>query len=578
MVATLVKLRWRLTLNALRRNVWAIVGSLFGLIYGLGLLAVALAGSVGLSLADPVVAGALLGGLGALLVAGWMLVPLLLTGVDATLDPRAMAAWIAPSRRLAVGLGVAGAAGVPGIVTGLVLLLPALTWGLGGQLAAALAALVMAPVALATCVLASRVVVIGAGVSRSRRGRELAAVVGFAVVMVAAFLPSVLGRLLDSDGAQVDAVVGGLEAACRIAGLTPLGWTLAAPGYLATGRTGLALALMVGAIAVVVLLALAWERVVGRVMTQPETGGAGRVRAYQAGRRGRVRRAGQAPAGTGDDAAARAGLDPLPWHRRLSRLMPSPAAAVAARCLRYWWRDPRYLISIPAMIMVPLFIVVVPVLMGPDADGDAVPRSVLLAAGPAMAMMYAVTLANDLAYDSTGLWQHLAAGVRGWHDRLGRVVAAWLWQAPVMAVVTVVSVWYAGQWGLLPALVGLDAALLGLTAGWGSVLSPLLPYEVQTPDESPLKSRTSGMAFVGSLATFAGVAVVALLAAPLIGGVVAVGVTGAWGWGWLVLLGGLAWGGGAAALGCWWGGRLLDGRGVRVLATIRSWPGHESTR
>lgn len=576
MVATLVALRWRLTLNALRRNVWALIGSLFGLLYGLGLLAMALAGSVGLSLADPALTAAVLGGLGALLVAGWMLVPLLLTGVDATLDPRAMAAWIAPSRAVAVGLAAAGAAGVPGIVTGIVLLAPALTWALGGQVLAALAALVMAPLALATCVLASRVVVIGAGISRSRRGREVVAVVGFAVVMVAALLPSVLGRLLESDGAQVDAVVGGLESAGRIAGLTPLGWTLAAPGYLATGRTALGLALMVGAVVLVALLALLWQRVVARVMTQPQGAGGGKVRAY--GAAGGLRRLAGGQGRLGDDAAARAGLDPLPWHRRLSRLLPSPAAAVAARCLSYWRRDPRYLISIPAMIMVPLVVVVAPVLMGPDADGDVMPRGVLLAAGPAMAMMYSVTLANDLAYDSTALWQHVAAGVRGWHDRLGRVVAAWMWQAPVMAAVTVASVWYLGRWGLLPALAGLDLALLGLTAGWGSVLSPVLPYEVQTPDESPLKSRTSGMAFVGSLATFAGVAVVALLAAPVIGGVVAVGVTGAWGWGWLVLLGGLAWGGGAAALGCWWGGRLLDGRGVRVLATIRSWPGHESTR
>ena len=31
MVATLVKLKWRLTLNALTKNVWAIIGTVFGL-------------------------------------------------------------------------------------------------------------------------------------------------------------------------------------------------------------------------------------------------------------------------------------------------------------------------------------------------------------------------------------------------------------------------------------------------------------------------------------------------------------------------------------------------------------------
>ena len=36
MVATLVKLKWRLTLNALTKNVWAIIGTVFGALYGIG--------------------------------------------------------------------------------------------------------------------------------------------------------------------------------------------------------------------------------------------------------------------------------------------------------------------------------------------------------------------------------------------------------------------------------------------------------------------------------------------------------------------------------------------------------------
>ena len=36
MVATLVKLKWRLTLNALTKNIWAIIGTVFGALYGIG--------------------------------------------------------------------------------------------------------------------------------------------------------------------------------------------------------------------------------------------------------------------------------------------------------------------------------------------------------------------------------------------------------------------------------------------------------------------------------------------------------------------------------------------------------------
>ena len=115
MVATLVKLKWRLTLNALTKNTWAIIGTVLGALYGLGTLGMVLTGAVGLGLqAAPEDIMLVLGSLGALLVAGWAVVPLLVTGVDSTLDPRAMAAWTAPSRGLALGLLAAGALGIPG--------------------------------------------------------------------------------------------------------------------------------------------------------------------------------------------------------------------------------------------------------------------------------------------------------------------------------------------------------------------------------------------------------------------------------------------------------------------------------
>ena len=52
-------------------------------------------------------------------------------------------------------------------------------------------------------------------------------------------------------------------------------------------------------------------------------------------------------------------------------------------------------------------------------------------------------------------------------------------------------------------------------------------------------------------------------------------VTGAWGWGWLLLVLAVAWGAALIGAGIVLGGRALDDRAVRILATIRSWPGHE---
>ena len=69
MVATLVKLKWRLTLNALTKNVWAIIGTVFGALYGIGALVMVLVGAVGLGLkAAPDVIGPVLGALGLSLI------------------------------------------------------------------------------------------------------------------------------------------------------------------------------------------------------------------------------------------------------------------------------------------------------------------------------------------------------------------------------------------------------------------------------------------------------------------------------------------------------------------------------
>ena len=116
MVATLIRLRWRLTFNALRRSVWIMVAAVIGAAWAAGAIITMVAAAVAFGLHESTaVAATAIGGLGALTVLGWALVPLLLTGVDSTLDPRALAVWIAPSRSLACGLAVAGAAGIPGI-------------------------------------------------------------------------------------------------------------------------------------------------------------------------------------------------------------------------------------------------------------------------------------------------------------------------------------------------------------------------------------------------------------------------------------------------------------------------------
>lgn len=580
MVATLVRLRWRLTLNSLRANVWALIGTVVGALYGLGLLLALVAGAIGLGGLGADAAAPVLAAAGALTVLGWALVPLMLTGVDSTLDPRAMAAWTAPSRPLAIGLAVAAATGVPGVITGAGLLLPVLVWAVAGQWGAALLALALAPAALATCVLLSRVVVIGAGVSTSRRGRDRAGVTAVLAILLVSLAPALLnlGTRLDS-GVDLE----GLRTAARVAGLTPFGWALAAPGHLARGEAAAAIGLSAAALALPAALAPVWERVVGRVMTGPARSSA-RSRAYDGAAQEGGAQAGGAQAGA---AGAAAGVSRvLPWHRRLEGIMPSPAAAVAARCLRYWRADPRYLVQAISLAITPVLLAVM-IALGRTSIVDAGETAslapgrapaVLLAAPVLTALLSGWGLHNDLAFDSTALWTQVSASVRGRDDRLGRIVAAALWQTPVIAVLALGGGAWTGLWRALPAVGGLSAALYGCALAWSSLTGVLLPYEVNAPGDSPMKSRTSGTVLIAVLVQMVGMGVIGLAAAPVIAGFAVMALAGAWGWGWPFLAAGVLWGAGATWAGIAVGGRLLDSRGVRILTAIRSWPGHEEAR
>ena len=570
MVATLVKLKWRLTLNALTKNVWAIIGTVFGALYGLGALGLMLAGAVGLGLkADPDVIMLVLGSLGALLVVGWAMVPLLVTGVDSTLDPRAMAAWAAPSRRLALGLLAAGALGIPGCITAAVCLIPVLTWLLAGQLPAALLALLCAPAALATCVLLSRIIVTAAGISSSRRGRETTAIIAFVAFLVFTQLPNLIPRILGDDPTGF---LQQLRTLAKVMGLIPFGWAFAAPGLMATGSVLSALVLAIGAWILPMILLPLWQRVVNKAMTSPGSSHT-RTRAYAAD-------------GVGSDIQHRGLPDVLPWARRLGAALPAPAAAVAARSLRYWRTDPRYLVQFLSVLLLPVVLVLGPALNSSRfvvyVNGQRVENSFALGHAPAALLFMAPALAvfmgwaihDDLGLDSTALWSHISAGIRGAHDRLGRVVGAAAWQVPALLVVDLLMVAWTGRWEALPAVTGACLALYGCALAWSCLASVLLPYETLAPGDSPMRSRTSGTAFLAALIQMAAILLLLAVCSPVLGVAVYGVVQGAPVWGWVALVAGVVWCGLLLWGGVVFGGRVLDRRGPQVLATIRTWPGH----
>ncbi|WP_369056313.1 hypothetical protein [Kineococcus terrestris] len=527
MVARLVGLKLALLRNGLRRSPWQVVALVLALLWGLGVVVLLGAGLVALRFAGTDVARPVVVGVGALALLGWALVPLVAFGVDETLDPARFATFGVPRRRLVPGLLLAGVIGVPGAVTLLLALTTAVTWGT--SVPAVLVALVAALLATLTCVAASRATTTAAaGLLRSRRTRDVLLVVaGLLLVGTGPGINVLLARAGDLAalaGAVVDVVAW-----------TPLGYPWAAGADAAQGRWGTALLRLLLAAATLALLLLGWGAALGVAGGGP-TGGSGRSSA--------------APAGGGRGLA----------DRLVARLPAVPAVAVAHRCLVYWRRDPRYLVSTASVLVVPLLLVVIPLAQGADVGAW------LLAAGPAVAFLTGWSLHDDVASDHSAFALHVSAGVRGRDDRAGRALAAGCWQLPVVVVLAVVPAALGGRWALLPAVLGLSLALYGAGLGVSSVSSALAPYPTAPPGGNPFQTPR-GAAAATVVAQLVTTLVTAVVALPTAAAAVAalLGVTWA---GWLALPLGAATGALAVRTGIVQGGRVLDRRAPEVLAAV----------
>ncbi|WP_380171385.1 transporter [Kineococcus sp. DHX-1] len=528
-VGTFVRLKLTLLRNGFRRSPWQIVAFVLGAVWAAGVVALVGAGLVALRFSATDVAGPVVVGGGALLVLGWALVPLVAFGVDETLDPSRFATFGVQRRRLVPGLLVSGLLGLPGAVTVLLAAGAVVTFS-RTPAATAFAVPALAVTAL-TAVAASRMTTTAAAaLLRRRRTRDALVVLG--------------GLLLVSFGPLFNVVVGragtGLAELGRsvagVAGWTPPGYGVAAAADAAAGRWGLAALRLVLALVVLALVVLVWAVALGPAGTGP---------------------AGQAAASAPADERRHPLLDRLPdtpaW---------APATAVAMRCARYWRRDPRYLVSAASLVVIPLLLVVLPLSQGGSVGAWPV------AAGPAIAFVMGWSLHNDVAYDHSAFALHVATGLRGRDDRAGRVLAAGLWQLPLLVVASVAGCLVAGRGELVPAVLGASLALFGASLGVSSVASALVPYPAPAPGANPFQTpkgasaATVGVQFGTSGAT-------TVLALPTLVPAVVAFVGPSW-VGWIALPVGLVTGIVLPWVGIVQGGSVLDRRAPEVLARVSS--------
>jgi ABC-2 type transport system permease protein len=518
-VAQFLGLKLRIMRNAFRRSPWQVFGLVIGLLYGAFITVVVVGSLIAARVVDDAAAThAVVVVIGSVAVAGFALLPLLF-GIDDTLDPRKFSLFGLQDRTLAAGLLVAGLIGIPSVVLIVCSAATVITWSQNPG--TVLLALASAAIVVLTCVLVSRVTTtIAHSFLSTRRSREAGGVIGILFLLLVA---PVLLLLVTVDWGR-----DGLGALTGFAGWlswTPLGAAWSAPGAAAEGQWGSALLQLLIAIATLGLLWLAWTALVKRVVATRER--EARTKDYRG----------------------------LGWF---DRLPGGPTASIAARSMTYWGRDARYWVSIVMIPVIPVFVIVALALAGLPS------HFIALVPLPLVCLFLGWSIHNDLAFDSTAVWLHLASGTRGIADRAGRMFPPVLVGIPVLVVGSIVTTIVFGDWAVLPSVAALSGAVLVIGLGLSSISSVLFPYPATKPGDSAFtQPQTSGAsaALVQSFSFFA----ILILASPVLVFLV-LGLTVNSFWLAIAPVAAVLIGFGTLFFGLWLGGRAFDRRGPEIMA------------
>ena len=464
-VMPFVRLKVRLTANGLRGRPGRIALFAVGVLMA-GLLAVggysifAIPGLLGSERAAGIVLP--LGGTGIAL--GWLLLPLIFFGVDESLDPARFALLPLPHRTLIAGQFAAVLAGIPALSTLAATAGMVVTAGrLGGPAAAAIQ-LAGILAGLFLCVALCRAVTSAfATALRSRRARDLAAIM---LALIAATLgPLQMAVLAAAPHANWDTVA----AVARVAGWTPLGAPYSIGLDAAAGRWWAVPVRLLIVVAAGAVLLRWWGSTLEHAMLGARAAG---------GRRA---------------SAAGNPVDLLMFGRLplVGRLPRNRFGALAAREVRYWWRETRRRAALITFSVVGVFLPISASLTGGPVGG------MLLFVGALAAM----ALANQFGYDASAYAANITASVPGRIEVQSRATAHAIYTLPLLVTIAAAVGVASGH----PARIAADLGVL--IAAYGVGLGLVLPISVRAafalPDTANPFAVSSGGGLAKGLLTMA---------------------------------------------------------------------------
>ncbi len=534
MVAQLLRLKLRLFANGFRRPVWRTIASGLGLAIAVAAVLVIASGATALHDFDDDSVRRIVIIIGSYLSLVAFLLPFMLVRRE-LLDPRALRGFRFRSWTIAITILVLS------IVGPMLLIAPiawAPTWAWRDAEAIRIAQ-IAAPILLLQGVLSVRLGV-AAGAALANRERWSRRVRAIGTVILIGGLPAVIAVLIPRfvllpEGGSRYFFVGLLKLSGyvkteRIADAlewTPLAVLWAAPAQSVMRQPELGpQALWVGGITTFVLLVLWFVAV--RVV-------------FRATRRIPVARRGGTPG----------------WFRRLPS---TPTGAIAARSFTYWIRDPRYRAVLGFLPFVPIVI-----LLASFIGGFPLQWAVLLPLPIMITLLALATTHNDIAYDSTAVWTHVAAQTHGSHDRVGRLIPVVVGGAILIAAGTPLAAWGYGNLEVMPAILGVCLALLLGGLGVSSGLSARFPYAAPRPGDPAFQQpQVQGSTGAGAQALAIVCTLVVAAPATVLGILWLMQPAGAWNW--IALLVGVQAGLIALFIGIRAGGNAFDRGAPELLA------------
>lgn len=459
MAATLIRLKLRLMANSFSRSVWQILGTIFVLLYGLGMATMFFVLQLRFGRGEEPLQNLLniSVGLGTVAMLFWIAVPLFVAGGDNLMDPRRFVTYAVPRNSLIVGLVASALISVGAIITLFWLIGQVALWR--AEPGTLVTALLTLPLLLLTFSLVSQAITTAMSAwFGGRRSRDVLAIIG---VLLAISVWPLMTLIQDAFNTLEEA----MPVIVEVLSFTPLAAGVALPASVAEGDwVGFLLR------AVILLVTMAACLLVIRVALVTITERPKAPAAAKAVQQGKLGFFGLFPA--------------APW------------GAVAARSMTYWFKDPRYGAS---LVMVPA-LTVVAVVMASQSQM----HWMLYALGPFFAWALGYGISADISYDSTAFAHHVTAGVRGIDDRMGRVAALMSFALPLTMLAAVVPPLLVGTWQAMLLTAGISLGALLVAVGFSAFISARLIYPVPKPGESPFATPqgSAGRAFILQMASW----------------------------------------------------------------------------